>query len=316
MQHTLKTSFVIEGKGLHSGQLVVGVVEPAPVDTGIVFRIVDQGGEVVAEIPALYKYFTETPLCTRLAHPDKPEHSIQTIEHLMSAFAGCGVDNAIISIQGSEVPLLDGSAQPFVEKIDQAGLVQQHSPRRAIEVLRKVELIEDGKYAALIPSPHMSYNFEIEFDDEVIGRQDCVYNHVSSESYRSKIASARTFTSLSVIEYLRSQNLIQGGDLDNAIVVDGSKVLNEGGLRFKDEFVRHKILDAMGDLALAGGPVRGAFICRRGGHGLTNRLLHKLFEDEANWQAVPDYIGLEDTGSLPDLRTPVSAQSQPKQKTF
>jgi UDP-3-O-[3-hydroxymyristoyl] N-acetylglucosamine deacetylase len=219
-------------------------------------------------------------LCTVLAN----EHgaTVGTIEHLMAALSGCGIDNAVIELDGPEVPIMDGSAAPFVFLIECAGIAHQAAARRAIRVLRRVEVREGGRSVSLSPGTGSSFSFEIDFPSAAVAHQEG-YIRLAQGSFEADLARARTFGFLSEVESLRARGLALGGSLDNAIVVDGDSVLNPGGLRFEDEFVRHKLLDSIGDLYLAGAPIIGHFHGHRSGHALNHRLLDALFADDAAW---------------------------------
>ncbi|MBL6456141.1 UDP-3-O-acyl-N-acetylglucosamine deacetylase [Belnapia sp. T6] len=311
-RRTLKAAIGCVGTGLHSGKRVALTLRPAAAGTGIRFRRTDIG----FEIQALYDNVVETRLCTALGLPNAPEARIRTVEHVMAALAGCGVDDAIVEVDGPEVPILDGSAAPFVFLIDCTGLLAQASPGlpEAIEVLRPVR-VQDGEgpdaaWAALAPSAgdRLEASLTIDFPGTAIGRQS-LSMRISPQAFRAGLAEARTFTLAAEVAQLRAAGLAQGGSLDNAVVVDGPLVLNPGGLRQADEFVRHKLLDAVGDLALAGAPLRARFSGHRSGHGLNNRLLHALFADPANWRAVPSLstIGLPVPAEGVAARLPAAA---------
>ncbi len=279
-QKTLKNSIQCSGIGLHSGMKVNMALHPAAPDTGILFcRTGLPGGPV--EIPATWEYAIESPLCTTLADP-AGDTKIATIEHLMSALLGCGIDNALIELDGSEVPVMDGSAAPFVFLIECAGTLHQDAPRRVIEIMKEVSVSEPERAVTLNPGVNMSVEFEIEFDSPVVAQQSWSMP-VSEGAYKRDIARARTFGFLHEVDRLRAMGLACGGSLDNAIVIDGGQILNPGGLRYENEFVRHKVLDLLGDLFLAGGPVIGATRGFRAGHALTLRLLQKLFADRDAW---------------------------------
>jgi UDP-3-O-[3-hydroxymyristoyl] N-acetylglucosamine deacetylase len=252
---------------------------PAEPDSGIKFRRSDfYGGPV--DIDATWRNAVETPLCTTLVGRDGAK--VSTVEHLLSAFYGCGIDNALVEISGGEVPAMDGSAAPFVFLIRSAGCVRQGAPRRAIKVLKTVTVRDGVRSVSLAPGGALSVDFEIRFDNPLVGRQALSID-VSPESYESAIAPARTFGFLADVAWLHAQGLARGGSLENAIVIGETRILNDGGLRFEDEFVRHKVLDAIGDLYLAGGPIVGTFRGRRAGHSLNLRLLQALFSDESAW---------------------------------
>ena len=278
-QGTLKAPISCSGVALHSGAKTKMSLKPAPEDHGIVFRRTDlEGGG--AEIRATWDNAIETPLCTTLVGPD--EIKVATIEHLMSALVGAGIDNVLIEINGAEVPIMDGSAQPFLFLIECAGRVEQSKNRRALKILRDVEEGDEKRTASIAPHDGFSVTFEIDFDSTVITRQFWSMEF-TPENYRRDIARARTFGFLHEVDKLREMGLARGGSLDNAIVISGDSILNDDGLRFDDEFVRHKVLDSIGDLYLAGGPVIGHFHGVRAGHALTLRLLKKVFSDKANY---------------------------------
>ena len=288
-RRTLKAAIGCVGIGLHGGKRASLTLLPAVAGTGIRFRRTDIG----IEIPARFDHVVDTRLCTALGLPEAPQHRIGTVEHVMAALAGCGVDDAIIELDGPEVPILDGSAAPFVFLIDCTGLTAHASygQPEAIEVLRPVR-VQDGEgpdaaWAALAPSggDRLEASLTIDFPGTAIGRQS-VSMRVTPQSFRTSLADARTFTLAEEVARLRAAGLAQGGSLANAVVVDGPLVLNPGGLRQADEFVRHKMLDVVGDLALAGAPLRGRFTGHRSGHALNNRLLRALFADRANWRAI------------------------------
>ena len=286
-RRTLKAPIGCVGTGLHSGRRVSLALRPAPAGAGIRFRRTDIG----LEVPALYDNVVETRLCTALGTPGAPGQSIATVEHVMAALAGCRVDDATVEIDGPEMPILDGSAAPFVFLIDCAGTAAQAGGGgvQAIEVLRPVR-VQDGEgpasaWAELAPTPRggLEASLTIDFPATAIGRQSLAFR-LTPQSFRAALADARTFTLAEEVAALRAAGLARGGSLSNAVVVDGPLVLNPGGLRHTDEFVRHKLLDVVGDLALAGAPLRARFSGHRSGHGLNNRLLRALFADAANWR--------------------------------
>jgi len=280
-QKTLKNSILCSGIGLHCGEKVNMTLHPGAPDTGILFcRTGLPGGPV--EIPATWEYAIETPLCTALVDP-AGDTKIATIEHLMSALLGCGIDNARIEIDGPEVPVMDGSAAPFVFLIECAGTLSQDTPRRVVEILKEVSVSEPDRSISLTPGPNMSVGFEIEFDSPVVAQQSWSV-HVNESTYKRDIARARTFGFLHEVDRLRAMGFARGGSLDNAIVIDGDHILNSGGLHYDNEFVRHKILDLIGDLFLAGGPIIGTTRGVRAGHALTLRLLQTLFADRDAWR--------------------------------
>jgi UDP-3-O-[3-hydroxymyristoyl] N-acetylglucosamine deacetylase len=251
-------------------------LSPAPPDTGILFRRTD----VAAEIPANWANTTDSPLCTTLS--TRGGISIGTIEHLMASLAGAEIDNAIVELDGPEVPIMDGSAGPFLFLIECAGVFEQDAVRRAIKVLKPVCVSESGATASLVPDRGFSMSFEIDFDNPAIRRQD-IHLILDAETFKTELSRARTFGLLDEVDRLRAAGFVRGGSFDNAIVVGRDRVLNSGGLRYADEFVRHKLLDAFGDLYLAGGPIIGCFRGIRSGHAHTRRLLATLFAEEEAW---------------------------------
>ena len=275
-QRTIKSAACCRGIGLHSGRRVTMTLLPAPPDSGIVFRRLDVG----AEISASWTNVAESPLSTVLC--DGEGMQVATVEHLMAALAGSRVDNALIELDGPEVPIMDGSAAPFVQAIERAGTLTQDAARRAVKILKPVRVSENGASAALLPEHGFSMSFEIDFDNPLIRRQDISLNFEPG-TFKAELAPARTFGLLDDWPRLKAAGLARGGSLDNAIVVSGNRVLNDGGLRFADEFVRHKLVDALGDLYLAGGPIIGHFRGLRSGHAMTRRLVAALFADPDAW---------------------------------
>lgn len=283
MQKTLKAPVRFDGVGLHSGVPAKCVVRPAAVNHGIRFRRTDiRVGD--AEIPALWDAVDRTPLCTRLENAAGA--SVSTVEHLMAALAGCGIHNALVEIDGPEVPILDGSAAPFVRGFLETGLQVQSAPIRAIEILRPVEVRAGAAVARLEPSRVMEIAFEIDFEDRAIGSQS---HHLTMENgtFVRELCDCRTFCRQADVDAMQAQGLALGGvPGENAVVFDGDAVVSPGGLRRDDEPVRHKMLYALGDLALAGGPVLGLYTGTRSGHSLTNTLLRAVFADPANYRVV------------------------------
>ncbi len=274
-QRTLKSSIGCVGVGLHSGRKVNLSLRPAPASHGIVFRRIDLG----RDIPARFDHVSEARLSTALAHPSDPRARVGTIEHLMAALAGTGIDNVLVELDAPELPILDGSASPFVFLIDCAGIIEQDVPRPVFEVLRRVRVTQDEAWVELRPARDgLQMELSIDFPAAAIGRQSITLR-LTPESFRHQLCRARTFALAEEVAQLRAAGLGQGGSLDNAVVVDQDRVLNPGGLRMPDEFARHKLLDAVGDLALAGAPIRGRFVAHRSGHTLNNRLLHALLND-------------------------------------
>lgn len=281
-QRTLKTLVRTTGVGLHTGCKVEMTLRPARAGTGIVFRRLDV--EPPVELRASPEMVTDTRLCSAI---ERDGVKIATVEHLMSALAGLGVDNVYVDLTGPEVPILDGSAAPFVFLIQSAGLKEQAALRRHILVKRTVRVEEGDKWAQF--SPHEGYrlSFRIDFEHPVLQRsgQEITID-LALQSYVKEVSRARTFGFMRDVEQLRSTGLARGGTLDNAVVMDEYRVLNEGGLRYADEFVKHKVLDAVGDLYMTGHPIIGAFTAYKSGHGLNNRLLRALLADATAWEWV------------------------------
>ena len=281
---TLKAAIDCVGVGVHTGQRVTVALQPAAPGTGVVFCRTDLGGGLDADVPARFDHVSDTRMCTVLAPADRPDTRIGTVEHLMAAFAGCGVTDCRVALDGPELPILDGSAAPWVFLLDCAGFVE-HGGGRRIEVLRTVRVDDGEAYAELRPGSGLTFALSIAFEAAAVGRQALTID-LDELAFRRDLASARTFAFTSEIAALRAAGLARGGSLRNVIVVDGARVLNPGGLRMPDEFVRHKMLDVIGDLALAGAPLQARFIGHRTGHTLNNRLLRELFASPANWRLV------------------------------
>ena len=277
-QRTLKTSINCSGVALHSGAKVSMTLHPAPIDAGITFKRTDIAG-LGAVIPAKWDHVVDTRMCTTLGNDDGI--TIGTVEHLMAALAGCGIDNAVVELNGEEVPIMDGSSQPFVFLIECAGVVEQDAAKKIIRVLKTVS-VNDGE-ARLCPGSHLSLDFEIDFNNDLVSHQSLSIGVING-SFAKELARARTFGFLQDVEALRAAGLAKGGSLENAVVVSGSEVMNEGGLRYDDEFVRHKMLDALGDLYLAGAAIIGGFQGVCSGHTTNNMLLQALFADPEAWK--------------------------------
>ncbi len=281
-QRTLKNAIKATGVGLHTGEKVYLTLKPAPVDTGIVFRRVDL--DPVVEIKAWAENVGDTTMSTNLSNGGV---RVATVEHLLSALAGLGIDNAIIELSAEEVPIMDGSAAPFVFLIQSAGIREQEAPKAFIRVTRPVEIQQEGKWARFEPFDGFKVSFTIEFDHPVFRERnkECCLDF-SSTSFVKEVSRARTFGFMRDIENLRAQNLALGGSMDNAVVVDDYRVLNEDGLRYDDEFVKHKVLDAVGDLYLLGKSLIGEFRGFKSGHYLNNLLLRELLRHEDAWEIV------------------------------
>jgi UDP-3-O-[3-hydroxymyristoyl] N-acetylglucosamine deacetylase len=273
---------VLTGHGLHSGLPARLVLRPAPADHGIWFRRVDVTDRDNL-IAARWDMVRQSPLCTLIQNAGGV--SVSTIEHVMAALAGCGVHNALIDIDGPEVPILDGSAVDFVRAILAAGLTVLDAPVRAIEVLKPVSVQRGDAMARLDPGPGLRIDFRIDFADPAIGVQSKTLN-MANGSFVRELCDSRTFCRKADVDAMRAQGLALGGTLENAVVVDGAQVLSPGGLRHVDEAVRHKMLDALGDLALAAAPLIGLYSGNRAGHALTNDLLRALFADPTAWRRV------------------------------
>ena len=281
-QRTLKNVIRATGVGLHSGEKVYLTLRPAAIDTGIAFRRVDL--DPVVEIPASAELVTETMLCTGLS---RDGGKVMTIEHLMSAFAGLGIDNTYVDLSAAEVPIMDGSAGPFVFLLQSAGIVEQAAPKRFIRIKRPLEVRDGDKLARFEPYAGFKLGFTIQFDHPMIpstlSRAEVDF---STAAYIKEVSRARTFGFMRDLEFMRERNLGLGGSMDNAIVLDEFRILNDDGLRYGDEFVRHKILDAVGDLYLAGHPILGAFEGFKSGHALNNKLVRLLLAERSAWEEV------------------------------
>jgi len=281
-QRTLKNVIRATGVGLHTGKKVLMVLRPAPVNSGVVFRRTDLDEPV--DIYARAENVSETMLGTTLTNGDA---KVSTVEHLLSAFAGLGIDNAYVDLSAPEVPIMDGSAGPFVLLLQSAGIEEQSAAKRFVRILRKIRVEEGDKWAQFEPFNGFKVNFEIEFNHPVFKkRSQTASMDFSTTSFLKEVSRARTFGFMRDLEFLRSRNLALGGTLDNAIVLDDYRILNEDGLRYEDEFVKHKILDAIGDLYLLGHSLIGEFSGYKSGHGLNNKLLRTLIADQAAWEEV------------------------------
>ncbi|SFH67809.1 UDP-3-O-acyl-N-acetylglucosamine deacetylase [Modicisalibacter xianhensis] len=281
-QRTLKNTMRATGVGLHSGEKVYLTLRPAPVNTGIVFVRTDLEPEV--RIPARAENVTDTMLCTALSSNGA---KVATVEHLMSAFAGLGIDNAIVELSAPEVPIMDGSAGPFVFLIQSAGIEEQNAAKKFIRIKREIGVTDNGKEALFLPYDGFKVSFSIDFDHPVFDSQEqTAVVDFSTTSFVKEVSRARTFGFMRDLEFLRSQNLALGGSLDNAIVVDEYRILNEGGLRYEDEFVKHKVLDAIGDLYQLGYSLIGEFRGVKSGHALNNQLCREMMANPDAWEIV------------------------------
>lgn len=281
-QRTLNNMIRATGVGLHTGEKVYLTLHPAPVNTGIVFRRTDL--DPVVEIQAKAENVGETTLSTTLMNGDV---RVSTVEHLLSAMAGLGIDNAIIDVTAPEVPIMDGSAGPFVFLLQSAGIKEQEEPKQFIRIKRPVTVTDGDKVASFKPFDGFKVSFSIDFDHPAFHNRTLKAEvDFSSTSFVKEVSRARTFGFMHEIEYLRSKGLARGGSMDNAIVVDEYQVLNEDGLRYEDEFVKHKILDAIGDLYLLGNSLIGEFVGHKSGHGLNNASLRELIAQKDAWEVV------------------------------
>lgn len=281
MQTTLKSVVTFEGIGLHTGAAVTLVLRPAPANTGIVFRRVDLPDQPM--LPAIWDQIVVSPLNTRLMNADGV--IVSTVEHLMAAFAGTGLHNVIVDIDGPEVPIMDGSAAAFVRTIVDTGLTRLSAPLYAIEILRDVLVVDGASSAKLSPAASLQIAFDIDFADAAIGHQAKTLN-MANGAFVRELCDSRTFCRSADVDAMRANGLALGGTLENAVVVDGDQVLSPGGLRHADEAVRHKMLDALGDLYTAGAPIFGRYDGVRAGHAMTNRLLQALFAQPDAWRRV------------------------------
>jgi len=281
-QRTLKNVIRATGVGMHTGEKVVMTLRPAPINAGIVFRRVDLAP--IVEIKADPHKVGDTSLSTTLVQDGV---RVATIEHLMSALAGLGIDNVFVDLTASEVPIMDGSAGPFVFLVQSAGIAEQNAAKRFLRVRKTVEVRDDDKWVRFEPFDGFRVNFTIDFDHPVIRSGSCNCDlDFSTTSYLKEVARARTFGFMRDIEYLRERNLVLGGSLDNAVVLDDYRVINSSGLRYDDEFVKHKVLDAIGDLYLVGRNPIGTFTGHKSGHELNNQLLRTLLADASAWEEV------------------------------
>ena len=280
LQTTLKQEIKCDGIGLHSGSKVSLKIKPSAAQYGIWFRRTDINTKDNM-VAAHYLNVSESELCTTLSNESGV--TISTVEHLMAAFAGCGIQNALVEVDGPEIPIMDGSSDWFVRKIISAGTKQLIEPLRVIHVKKEISVKTDNSFASITPFSELSISFEIDFEDEAIGYQKKSLN-MANGSFVKELCNSRTFCRNSDVEAMKKNGLALGGSLDNAIVVSGEKVLNPEGFRYTDECVRHKMLDVLGDLALAGVPIIGAFKGSKSGHSLTNKLLRKLFSDSSAFE--------------------------------
>jgi len=290
-QRTLKNVIRATGVGLHTGEKVFLTLRPAAVNTGIVFRRIDL--EPVVDVKAILDNVSSTRMSTTL---ERDGVRISTVEHLMSAFAGLGIDNVCVDLTAAEVPIMDGSAGPFVFLIESAGIEEQRSAKQFIRIKQSVEIRDGDKWARFDPYDGFKVDLTIDFDHPVVqSSQQHASIDFSESSFIKDVSRARTFGFLDEVEALQEAGLARGGSLDNAIVMDAFHILNEDGLRYRDEFVKHKILDAVGDLYLLGHLLVGAFSAHKSGHSMNNGLLRRLLEAESAWE----YVSYDDVDSAP-----------------
>ena len=300
-QTTLSKSITRSGIGLHSARLVDLTLHPAPHDTGIVFRRTDVSS-VDTDIRAISHNIADTMLNSQIMNDDGV--GIGTIEHLMAAIAGLGVDNAYVDVSAAELPAMDGSAQPYCDMINDAGIELLNVSRKYLKVIKTITIQSDKSIASISPSNRLEVDVTIDFDDPLIGKSQYFYVH-SDLSFEQELASARTFCLYRDLTKMRAVGYALGGSMDNAIVVDDGTLMNETPLRFTDEFVRHKTLDCIGDMSLAGMPVLGHICAERPGHAINHKLLEALLKDESAWMVV-DALELDEHNSEPTLNEPTA----------
>ena len=272
LQCTVVNKVTCHGVGIHNGRDVSLSIEPAPANHGILFKRSDMSENNI--IPALFDNVIDATMCTKIANKHGAE--VSTIEHIMAALWGCGVDNALVTVNGPEVPIMDGSSDYFVEMIKKVGIIKQQAARKFLEISYPITVESNGKSITISPSQTLEIDFEIAFGDDAIGSQS--YKFTEHEDFEKQIGKARTFGFTNELQYLKSQGLALGASLENAVAIENGKVLNEDGLRYQNEFVRHKILDCIGDLYLAGVRIRGRVSAVKSSHALNNLLLRKIFE--------------------------------------
>ncbi len=282
-QTTIKGKFHVEGIGLHSGTVARLVVRPAQVNTGIVFIRTDIDNIHEAKILAKYDNVADTTLCSSLVN--EYGHKVSTVEHLLAAFVGMGIDNAEVDIDGDEVPIMDGSALPFVEFINDVGVCALEASRKMLKIIKPIRIVDGDKFCELLPDTKRVFEAEIEFENSIIGRESTCFT-LEEDCFSSDIALARTFCFLKDVEYMQQAGLARGGSLDNAIVVSDDKILNLEGLRCQGEFVRHKLLDAIGDLSLSSFQIIGRYRGFKSGHEMHHRLLCELFMNEGSFEII------------------------------
>ncbi len=281
-QRTIKTNISIKGIGLHTGNNVSMTLKPAPSNTGYIFRVKKPNNEIL-ELKADFRNVKSTQLCTLLS--DKKGNTISTVEHILSACYGLEIDNIFIELDSNEIPVCDGSSYDFVNKLEDSGFNEQSEFKKFIRIKQVIEVKDDCKIARVSPFDQTMISTEINYDHKLIGKQS-ISLILTPDIYKSQICNARTFGFLKDVEKLKAMKLALGGSLENAVVLDDAKILNNGGLRFSDEFVRHKVLDFIGDISLSGFRILGSFYTSHSGHSLNIKLLNKIFESEKNWELV------------------------------
>ncbi len=284
-QRTIERHVALSGTGVHSGKKTNLIIRPAQENHGIKFRRVDQPG--TQDIPALFKLVVDTSLATVLGTSDGT--IVSTIEHLMAGFVGLGIDNALVEVDDYEMPIMDGSAREFTRALSAAGIREQALPRHVIIIKKPIEVREGDKFVRIMPEPCFKISCSIDFDHPLIGRQEMIYD-LAENNFERDISGARTFGFIKDLELLKKFSLGKGGSLDNAIVIDHDKILNQGGLRYPDEFVRHKILDSLGDFSLLGMPIQGHIITHKSGHTLNHLFIKKFLDEKDAWETGPAKI--------------------------
>ncbi len=280
-QRTIARNVALSGTGVHSGKKTNLTIRPAQENHGIKFKRVDLPG--TQDIPALFKLVVDTSLATVLGTNGA---IVSTIEHLMASFAGLGIDNALVEVDDYEMPIMDGSAREFTQALSAAGVVEQERPKHFIIVKKPIEVTEGDKFVRVLPEPCFRISCSIDFDHPLIGVQELTYDRAKN-NFEQEISRARTFGFIKDLELLKKFSLGKGGSLDNAIVIDNDKILNEGGLRYPDEFVRHKLLDSLGDFSLLGMPIQGHIITHKSGHTLNHLFIKKFLDEKDAWETGP-----------------------------
>jgi UDP-3-O-[3-hydroxymyristoyl] N-acetylglucosamine deacetylase len=284
LQKTLSKKVCVSGTGVHSGKQTDLIINPAPENHGIKFRRLDLPG--THDIQAIYKMVVDTSLATVLGTNGA---IVSTVEHLMASFAGLGIDNALVEIDDYEVPIMDGSAWEYTTLIENAGIEEQSAPKHFIIVKKTIEVIQSDKSVVIYPEPCFKITCKIDFDHPLIGKQEIIFNR-TKDNFCNEISKARTFGFVQDLELLKRFSLGKGGSLDNAIIIDKDKILNKEGLRFSDEFVRHKLLDSLGDFSLLGMPIQGHIVTHKSGHALNHLFIKRLLKDKSAWETGPAKI--------------------------